>query len=112
LGKEECTDEVIEKSTDFRCWPILLKKSKILPRQNSRKSLPAGDFDGGEDFFNGIGQKREMRGLPQADRSHRRLSGHGLTARGVSKSLHPARSLKASTSSATRTPVHTRHLIA
>jgi hypothetical protein len=21
LGKEECTDEVIEKSTDFRCWP-------------------------------------------------------------------------------------------
>jgi len=27
LGKEECTDEVIEKSTDFRCWPILLQKS-------------------------------------------------------------------------------------
>ncbi|MGY3622385.1 hypothetical protein [Bradyrhizobium sp. USDA 10063] len=25
-------------------WPIVLKKSKMLPRQNSRKSLPAADF--------------------------------------------------------------------
>jgi hypothetical protein len=32
----------------------------------------------------------EMRGLPQADRWRRRLSGHGLTARDVPKSLQPS----------------------
>jgi hypothetical protein len=27
LVEEESADEVIDKSTDFRCWQILLKKS-------------------------------------------------------------------------------------
>ena len=31
-----------------------------------------------------------MKGLPQADRWRRRLSGHGLTARDVPKSLQPS----------------------
>src|SRR5262249_32897752 len=34
-----------QRTPDFvGMGPILLKKSKILPRKNSRKSLPAADF--------------------------------------------------------------------
>lgn len=41
LGKEECTDEVIEKSTDFRCWQMLSKKG-LRSRANSDSCLGGG----------------------------------------------------------------------
>jgi hypothetical protein len=38
LVEEESADEVIDKSTDFRCWQILLQKSKIGQPKKSRES--------------------------------------------------------------------------